>query len=122
MARDAGMEDQLATIARELRLQDSLANSSPREAGKLSKADLLAAKETLEAARDSMDDWMSGYTPVREEIKHEEALRIMQNQFSSLQKVDARMRDAMSQAKTAIEAHKRSIDSLMALPAHSRKR
>ena len=120
MGRIAGMDALLASITAETHLQDSLAGSSLPAGQSLSKTNLDAAQKAIEAARDSMDDWMAEYTPVREEIKHDEAMRMMQHQLSSLQSVDALMISSMEKARSVLVAHRKSLDSLVAT-AHTLK-
>lgn len=101
---------------------DSLAKLYPKLTEGHSAADLTAAKEKLAAATASMEKWMKGAKKYSPEMKHADALALLNEQKTELSKITADATAAVDATKTALASHAQYAQDLLAkMPAKKKK-
>lgn len=117
---DAGMEaytkakDLLTQIDATNLKHDELAKMFPKETKDHSSADLTAAKEKINAAISTMDAWMKEFKPYDPEVAHEQVMTTLAKQKDELTSMSEQLLAAVSEATTALDAHKLFAESLTA--------
>jgi paraquat-inducible protein B len=101
---------------------DSLAKLYPKQTEGHSAVDLTAAKEKLAAASASMEKWMKEAKKYTPEMKHADALALLNQQKTELGKITGEATAAVDAAKTALASHAQYAQDLLAkLPAKKKK-
>lgn len=101
---------------------EKFAADHPKETVGHNDADLKAAKAKLAAAVGSMKEWMSGFKPYDENMKHEDVLAQLEKSKIGITKVKADFEGALAGASAALDAHKAQADEIMAKMAKTVKK
>lgn len=93
---------------------EEMAKMFPKEFKDHSSADLMAAKDKIDAAVSSMDTWMKGFKPFDPEIAHDQVMTVLAKQKDELTSMNSLLMAAITEATTALDAHKQFAESLTA--------
>ena len=74
----------------------------------------MAAKDKIDAAVSSMDTWMKGFKPFDPEIAHDQVMTVLAKQKDELTSMNSQLMAAVTEATTALDAHKQFAESLTA--------
>jgi capsule polysaccharide export protein KpsE/RkpR len=110
----SGLDATAGQITSLIAKQDSLAKLFPKKFEGQTVADLVNAKEKLEAAKAAMMTWMKGFKPYDPEMKHEMVMESLTKTKDDLATVEKQIEDAMSAAKNAVADHSKVLDELTA--------
>jgi truncated hemoglobin YjbI len=112
----------IATVDETVAMCDKFVTEHPKEAAGHNHADLLAAKEKLSAGVTGMKEWMSGFKPYDEKMKHEDVIAQLGKSKEGIMKVKANLDAALAAAESAVTAHKAQADEIMAKLAKPAKK
>lgn len=76
--------------------------------------DLTSALDKIASAKKTMQEWMKAYRPYDENAPHEEAMAKLNKDMQDLMAVKTQMDEAMKSASTAVTAHTKFADELLA--------
>jgi hypothetical protein len=112
----------IATIDETAAMCDKFVAGHPKETAGHNHADLLSVKEKLAAGVTGMKEWMSGFKPYDENMKHEDVMAQLGKAKEGIMKVKADLDAALGAAESAVTAHKAQADEIMAKLAKPAKK
>lgn len=111
MRQAQGLGSQLDSA---LTLHDSLAQKYPKEAAGHTNDDISQAKQKLASAQAAMHAWMAAHKPYDPEMKHDDAMKILNADVEELTKVEAQLDTAVADATGTVENHRKFAADLLA--------
>ena len=114
MASMRKMKELSGQIDAQMIEDDSLARAFPKKMAGHSSDDLKGAEDRLDAIQSAMDNWMTMPHPNDPAMGHEEAMNALMKEKRELESATADALAAIDSATSALAAHRRFADALLA--------